>query len=352
MKQLKRILLLSILLGISYLCFFPIPLEPVARKTPPFPGLVGDYLPNEKLKNTALINVPHPGPESIVADSLGYFYTGLSNGDILQFDADGNNQRIIATTGGRPLGMKIAPSGEIIIADQKKGLLALDSTNSLRVLVDHYKGEQLLFVDDMDISKDGVIYFSNATQRNPEVVENEAWEQRASGALFAYDLESGVTTLLKDGLFFPNGVALNTTEDYFVFSETFGLSLSKYWLKGEKKGAIDVFNAALPAYPDNVTFNNGIFWVAFPSQRAVAIEPIFEQPFLRSVLLRLPEAVRNAAIPGRYSMVLGFDENGEVVYNLQDPDGKYDSITSVLQINEQLYLGSLTEPTLGIYSLQ
>ena len=114
--------------------------------------------------------------------------------------------------------MKIAPSGEIIIADQKKGLLALDSTNSLTVLVDQYKGEQILFVDDMDISKDGVIYFSNATQRNPEVVENEAWEQRASGALFAYDLESGVTTLLKDDLFFPNGVALNTTEDYFMYS--------------------------------------------------------------------------------------------------------------------------------------
>jgi len=351
MKPLKRIFFISFLLGILYLCFYPIALDPIARKTPPFPGLVGPYKTNDLLKKTALVSIPHPGPESIVADSLGHFYTGLSNGDILQFDAKGNNQVVITNTGGRPLGMKIAPTGELIIADQKKGLLALDSTNTLRVLVDQYKGERLLFVDDLDISKEGIVYFSNATQRNPDVVENEAWEQRASGALFAHDLSSGETTLLKDDLFFPNGVALNATQDYFIFSETFGLSLSKYWLKGAKKNTLEIFNNELPGYPDNVTFNDGIFWVAIPSQRAIAIEPIFEQPFLRSVLLRLPEAVRNSAIPGRYSMLLGFDENGAVVYNLQDPEGKYDSITSVLQIDQLLYLGSLTEPTLGIYSL-
>lgn len=92
--------------------------------------------------------------------------------------------------------------------------------------------------------------------------------------------------------------------------------------------------------------------MAIPSQRAVGFEPIFEQPFLRSMLLRLPEAVLNSVIPGRYSMLLGFDESGIPVYNLQDPDGKYDSITSVLQVDNQLYLGSLTEPSLGIYSLK
>jgi len=224
--------------------------------------------------------------------------------------------------------------------------------HKLRVLVDQYKGEKLLFVDDLDISNEGIVYFSNATQRNPDVVENEAWEQRASGALFAHDLLSGKTTLLKDDLFFPNGIALDESQDYFIFSETFGLSLSKYWLKGTKKNTIEVFNNELPGYPDNVTFSEGIFWVAIPSQRAVGFEPIFEQPFLRSMLLRLPEAVLNSVIPGRYSMLLGFDESGIPVYNLQDPDGKYDSITSVLQVDNQLYLGSLTEPSLGIYSLK
>ena len=351
MKLLKFLFALSLFSAIAYLGFYPIELDPIARKTPPYPGLTGVYEPNTKLANTTLIQLPSPGPESIVLHPEGHFLTGLANGDIVQFNADGKEQSIIANTGGRPLGMKIAPSGELIIADQIKGLLKLDSTNQISVLVDQYKGERLKFVDDLDISKEGIIYFSNATQRNPVVVENEAWEQRASGAIFAYDLNTKELRLIKDKLFFPNGIALNDSQDYFVYSETFGLSLSKFWLKGPKAGSSEIFNNRLPGFPDNVTFKEGVFWVAIPTQRVVDIEPLFEYPFLRSVILRLPEAFRNAVLPPRYAMLLGFNEQGEVIYNLQDPNGKYDYITSVLQIDNQLYLGSLKEPTLGIYSL-
>ena len=352
MKLLKFLLAFSLFSAIAYLGFYPIELDPIARKTPPYPGLTGIYEPNTKLDNTTLIPLPSPGPESIVLHPEGHFLTGLANGDIVQFNADGKEQSIIANTGGRPLGMKIAPSGELIIADQIKGLLKLDSTNQISVLVDQYKGERLKFVDDLDISKEGIIYFSNATQRNPVVVENEAWEQRASGAIFAYDLNTKELRLIKDKLFFPNGIALNERQDYFVYSETFGLSLSRFWLKGPKAGSSEIFNNRLPGFPDNVTFKEGVFWVAIPTQRVVDIELLFEYPFLRSVILRLPEAFRNAVLPPRYAMLLGFNEQGELIYNLQDPNGKYDYITSVLQIDNQLYLGSLKEPTFGIYTLE
>jgi len=352
MKILKFLLGLSLLTAIVYLGFYPIALDPVARKVPPYPGLTGVYQPNTKLANTTLVPLPSAGPESIVLHPKGYFFTGLANGDIVRFNATGEEQNIIANTGGRPLGMKIAPNGNLIIADQIKGLLQLDSTNQISILVDQYKGEKLKFVDDIDISKEGMVYFTNATQRNPIIVENEAWEQRASGAIFAYDLKRKELDLLKDNLFFANGLALNATEDYFVFSETFGLTLSKYWLKGPKEGTVEIFNNSLPGFPDNVTFNNGVFWVAIPTQRVVDIEPLFEYPSIRSVILRLPEAIRNAILPPRYAMLLGFNEAGEVIYNLQDPNGKYDYVTSVLQIDNQLYLGSLKEPTFGIYTLE
>lgn len=351
MKILKFLFGLFLLLAIAYLGFYPIELDPIARKTPPYPGLTGVYEPNIKLATTSLIPLPSAGPESIVLHPEGHFLTGLANGDIVQFNKDGKKQNIIANTGGRPLGMKIAPSGELIIADQIKGLLLLDSTNQINVLVDQYKGERLMFVDDLDISKEGIVYFSNATQRNPNVVENEAWEQRASGAIFAYDLNTKELRRIKDKLFFANGIALHDSQAYFVFSETFGLSLSRFWLKGPKAGTQEIFNDRLPGFPDNITFKEGIFWVAIPTQRVVDIEPLFEYPFLRSVILRLPESVRNAVLPPRYAMLLGFNEQGEVVYNLQDPNGKYDYVTSVLQIDNQLYLGSLKEPTFGIYTL-
>ncbi len=351
MKLIKTVLVFSLFSSLIYLCYYPIALEPVARKTPPYPGLSGQYEVNTKLAKIDLVKVPSPGPESIVRHPAGHFFAGLANGDILQFNSTGKDQKIIANTGGRPLGMKIAPNGDLIIADQIKGLLQLDSTLQIKVLVKQYEGEDLKFIDDLDISAAGVVYFSNATQRNPIVVENEAWEQRASGALFAYDLNTTELRLLKKDLFFANGVALHHSEDYFVFSETFGLTLSKFWLKGPKKGTTELFNDQLPGFPDNVTYNKGIFWVAIPTQRVVGIEPLFERPFLRSILLRLPESVRNAVLPKRYAMLLGFNEAGKVIYNLQDPNGKYDYITSVLNVENTLYIGSLKEPTLGIYPL-
>ena len=59
------------------------------------------------------------------------------------------------------------------------------------------------------------------------------------------------------------------------------------------------------------------------SQPTCKSKAIFEQLFLRSALLRLPESVRNSVIPKRYAMLLGFDESGHGS-NLQDPNGKFD----------------------------
>ena len=51
-------------------------------------------------------------------------------------------------------------------------------------------------------------------------------------------------------------------------------------------------------------------------------------------------------------MILGFDAEGKLQYNLQDPNGGYDYITSVLQVDDKLYLGSLKEAAIGIYTLK
>ena len=58
MKILKLLLSLLILTTIAYLGFYPIVLDPVARKAPPYPGLTGVYQPNNKLANTTLIFLP------------------------------------------------------------------------------------------------------------------------------------------------------------------------------------------------------------------------------------------------------------------------------------------------------
>jgi hypothetical protein len=45
---------------------------------------------------------------------------------------------------------------------------------------------------------------------------------------------------------------------------------------------------------------------------------------------------------------LGIDANGEVVHNLQDPDGlSFSKTTSAEQSGDWLYIGSITEPKWG-----
>jgi hypothetical protein len=116
-KNLQRIGLL-LLAGLLYLGFYPIDLDPAARPSPPYPGMEGDFKVNSLLAETNIIAVAGVGPESIARDSLGNFYSGLDNGDIIRFDASGSNQTVIGNTKGRPLGMKFAPNGWLIIADR------------------------------------------------------------------------------------------------------------------------------------------------------------------------------------------------------------------------------------------
>ena len=90
-KNLQRIGLL-LLAGLLYLGFYPIDLDPAARPSPPYPGMEGDFKVNSLLAATNIVTVAGVGPESIARDSLGNFYSGLDNGDIIRFDASGSNQ--------------------------------------------------------------------------------------------------------------------------------------------------------------------------------------------------------------------------------------------------------------------
>jgi hypothetical protein len=73
---------------------------------------------------------------------------------------------------------------------------------------------------------------------------------------------------------------------------------------------------------------------------------VLPNPFLRKVLVRLPEALRPA--PPRSDYVLSLDMNGSVQYTLQDPKGEfYTDITTASEHSGMLYLGSSSEDAIG-----
>jgi len=337
----------------GYLLFAPTPIEPVSWTPPPAPSLSeGEFKENTRLAGIERIgsNLELYGPEAILADEEEHILTGLQDGRIVRVSPDGKSLQTLVNTGGRPLGLAWHPDGRLIIADGIKGLMALNLANSeLELLTTESDGIPFGFADDVDISADGqYAYFSDASIRWHYGQDGEAvMEHRGDGRLMVYDFHSGETKTLVAGLEFANGVALGPNEDYVLVTETGAYRITRLWLKGPKAGRQDVFRDNLPGLPDNITFNGqDRFWLAIFTPRNYFLDAFADNPFMRKVFARalrvIPKLVEHRA------MALGLNTDGGIVANLQDTGkGNYSPITSVRQVGDTLYFGSLNERSIG-----
>ena len=236
----------------------------------------------------------------------------------------------------------------MIIADAVKGLLSADKYGVVKILATEIEGIPLKFTDDVDVGPDNMIYFSDASEKfGVHDYRADLWEHRPHGKIIRYDPSSKKLTLLLDGLYFANGVAVSPDGQFLLFNETYDYSVSKYWLQGPKAGTREKIFTNMPGFPDGIsTGSNGIFWIAMYTPRNADADALSPKPFLRKIVFRLPLFMQPA--PVRHGFVLGIDANGKTVYNLQDPDlESYSPITSVEEENGVLYLGSLIYPGLA-----
>jgi hypothetical protein len=206
----------------------------------------------------------------------------------------------------------------------------------------------MLFPDDLDIAQDGVIWFTDASQRfDQHHWVLDFWEGQPTGRLLSYDPKTKQTRVHMEALRFANGVALGPDDAFVLVNETIAARILRLWLKGPKAGVTEIFINGLPAYPDNLSYNGkGIFWVALPSPRIESLEGIAGRPFLRKMLLRLPESLVGVK-PETVGWVIGVDSDGAIRHNLRDATGSYANITSVNQFDDHLLLGSILMKSVG-----
>jgi len=345
---------LAVLLGIlaAYLSFWPVPIDPVAWTPPEDVGKTGPFTANDGL--TALTRIAEGkgiGPEDTTIGPAGWLYTGYADGRIVTINPVEGAEAVpteIANTGGRPLGLQFDASGNLIITDAVKGLLSLTPDGELSLLTDSVGGEKMIFVDDLDIASDGTIWFSDASTRFG-LHDNllDAVESRKTGRLLTFNPATGATKVELDELGFANGVALAADESFVLVNETFRYRVTRLWLKGPNAGQSDVFIENLPAHPDNLSrAPDGTFWIALVAPRSADLDNLMPTPFWRKVVMRLPEAMRGALIQP-FGWAIAVNEAGEVIGNLQDPNGRFATITSVNERSGHLYIGSLTEQAVG-----
>ncbi|UTW56810.1 SMP-30/gluconolactonase/LRE family protein [Kordiimonas sp. SCSIO 12610] len=335
-----------ILVGIVIFVLIPAPIDPVAYNPPASKGFVDGYAQNDGLADAEVISLGEGmyGPEDVAVDESGRIYGGLHDGRIVRILPDGT-QEVFADTKGRPLGLHFDQTGNLIVADSWKGLLSIDPAGEITVLTTEADGLPFAFTDDLDIASDGKIYFSDASSKytQPDYVL-DLLEARGHGRLLVFDPATGETKSLLDNLYFANGIALSKNEDFVLVNETGRYRITRYWLKGEKAGSSDIFVDNLPGFPDGVSSNrNGVFWVAMPTPRSADVDNAHPSPFTKKLLSKLPKFMQPAAI--KYGLVLAFDEEGNLLGSYHDTDGNPTyMVTSVEQVGDQIYLGSLEAP--------
>lgn len=341
---------------VLYLLFWPTPVDPVAYNPPSPPAMQGPLKENTVLTHARLaLKGRIQGPEDVAIGPDGMVYSGLEDGSIVRFDpaSDSDQGDTFARTGGRPLGVQFGPDGNLYVADGLKGLLRIDSSGSVEILSTGAAGVPFGFTDHLDVASDGTVYFSDASQRfGVGKYLYDLLEARPHGRLLKYNPTTKGTEVLKEGLYFANGIALSDDESFVLVNETYRYRVSKYWLKGPRAGQWETVAQNLPGFPDNIARSSrGTFWLCLFTVRNPTMDALHPYPFLKSMVSRLPAFLWPRPKP--YGLVLEIDGSGNILRSLQDPTGEHlKEITGARDDGQNLYLGSLHGDRIGILELK
>lgn len=330
------------------------PIDPAAVHLAPQPKLEGVYA-----RNTLLENVEKLGegnlvwPEDLVLGPDGKFlYVSCAgSGWIKKLHLADHSVEDWQHVGGVPLGLALGPDGEVLVADALQGLVKV-TDEGVEVLASEVDGSKITFADGVAVDRDGLIYLSDVSFKyNVSAHWFEFWEGKPNGRLIVYDPKAKSSRLLLDNIYSPTGLTLTKDEDALIFTENVVARITKYYVKGDKKGTMEIMNENLPGHPDNIHYNydEGVYYVGIVGQRSALFDLIWKTPFLKKLVMVLPEAVRlSLDAAARTARLLIIDDSGRALRQYQDPDAKAVGIvTGGIKVGDYLYVSSMKETFVG-----
>jgi sugar lactone lactonase YvrE len=350
---------LVVLALLAALFLAPSPIHAAAWTPDAGPAWAGVLSTNRELLQVGLLGetkLTHP--EDVAFDVQGRLYAGCEDGNIyrLALDASGRADQIsvFARIGGYPLGLAFDKAGELIVADKGVGLLSVDPNGKATILTNQVGGTPITYANDLDIAQDGTIYFSDSSTRFNRGWPYDILEAKPYGRLLAYDPANASTRLIKDGLYFANGIALSHDESYLLVGETARYRIARLYLKGPKSGSWDYFAENLPLLVDNIDRDgNGGYFVA-GNRRLPFIDKLQPNPFLKDQVAKLPSpflVAIPALKPNRYGFLLQLDSSGSMQRSLQDPTGRVYATSSATPYQGSLYIGTLYGDAIAQFKL-
>ncbi|BEL87439.1 SMP-30/gluconolactonase/LRE family protein [Serratia marcescens] len=316
-------------------------LEPVRRVLPHPPERTYQPTGTTPFKVLELLKSAVKRPEDVISDMAGNIYYGGQGGKIYRYSLETENETIIADTTGRPLGLEWLKCGSLLVCDAHRGLLKVRLDGHVETLVERVHGLPLRFCSNATASADGTIWFTQSTNRYDfEHYEGAMIEHRGSGQLLRRDTDGQVHVLL-DGLHFPNGITLDSSEMSVIFAETDAYRLRRLWVQGPKAGHLEIFADNLPGFPDNISrMQKGYFWVAMGAPRNKSLDRMGTMPgFLRKLIWRLPKFMMPK--PTRTVWAMAFNEDGGIFADMQGNADNFFTATAVVETNGRLYMASV-----------
>lgn len=340
---------------------------PTYLKLKPPPATEGDsaYAINDALANVEEIGLDQiEGPEDVILDRAGDLFAGDRHGDIIRFfGPDFIHHEVYAHVGGRPLGMAFDKQDNLVVCIGGMGLYQVTPEREVEKLTNEAPrtrfsirdDSRLKLADDLDIAPDGKVYFSEATTR----YEMDEWavdslEGRGNGRIICYDPATDTTTQLIRNLIFPNGICMSHDCQSFLFAETWGARISRYWLDGPKKGQVERVIDNLPGFPDNINrASDGSYWLALVGMRTPTQDLSMRMPAFRRRMARRVASDEWLFPNINTGCVVKFDESGKVLDVLWDRSGaQHPMITSMREHKGYLYLGGISNNRIGRIKLE
>ena len=345
-----------LLVLVAYFLLWPVPIDPVSWDAPVDRGLVDPYAPNKQLQAATAIDLGEfNGPEDATLGRDGAVYATTESGHIVRIRS--RKVEEFAFVGGRPLGIEADRDGSLVIANALSGLQRVSANGSVTTL---YGGEGAdVFANNLAIGADGTIYFSEASRKfgtgkfrdTMEATLYDVMEHGGQGRVLAYDPATDSVEVLVDNLAYANGIAVDAAGTFLLIVEMNEYRILKHWLDGSDQGSTEVLLDNLPGFGDNLKSGlNGRYWLGFAAPRKAIVDRLADKPWLRKVIMRLPAFARPTADVS--SHVIAFNERGDVLMNMHDPDARYPTLTGVLETSRNLYLTTLYGNVLPVIAKQ
>ncbi|MEL6674392.1 MAG: SMP-30/gluconolactonase/LRE family protein, partial [Bacteroidota bacterium] len=325
-------------------------IQPMAWTPPPKPAFTHQLSLNERLTQASPIHLlGYYGAEEFAIDQAGNLYCGVhkgatdfSSGAILKIYPDDSVEEFLVTDAWIT-GMQFDAAGNLIALMNDVGLVKIHPDKTIDTLLTHTPdGKPIRMGTGLKIASDGVIYFVNmsATQKtSPKYINRLILEMKPTGGVYAFNPHTETTTVLSEGNYFGNGLAISAEEDFILVSETSKYRVLKYWIKGAKKGQSEVWMDNLPGFPNNISRSSkGHFWLGFTTRRNDQLDQLHPKVGMKKLVYGLPAFVQPKA--EKFGMVIEFSEEGKIIQALFDSEGKtVHEAGAVVEHQGYLYLG-------------